>query len=185
MSYIQVFSPANIIFAGAGVLLSVAIVLTLPFSGYSESEPTQAAQNPIASQDALIDIFERIENFFRRLEEYAEAPTTDAMKDIMVKIMVEVLGLFAIVMKEIKQGRASECTSGAMFPIADRDSEKHLKKLIGKRDIEDPLSRLDKLTQEEARMATMQVLKVAHRVVHGVETVAFWRRLQHHCLSLC
>ena len=92
MSYIQVFSPANIIFAGAGVLLSVAIVLALPFSGYSESEPTQAALDAIASQDALIDIFERIENFFRRLEEYAEVPTTGTMKDIMVKIMVEVLG---------------------------------------------------------------------------------------------
>jgi hypothetical protein len=30
------------------------------------------------------------------------------MKYIMVKILVEVLGIFAIVTKEIKQGRASE-----------------------------------------------------------------------------
>ena len=55
-----------------------------------------------------MDIFERIENFFRRLEEYAEVPTTEAMKDIIVKIMVEVLGIFGIVTKEMKQGRASE-----------------------------------------------------------------------------
>ena len=95
------------------------------------------------------------------------------MRDIIVKRMVEVLGLFAIVMKEIKQGRASEfmLTSDAMFPISDRDSEKYLKKLIDRRVIEDALSKLDKLTQEEARMATVQVLKVAHRVEHGVETV--------------
>ena len=33
---------------------------------------------------------------------------TEAMKEIMGKIMVEVLGIFAIVTKEIKQGRASE-----------------------------------------------------------------------------
>ena len=32
----------------------------------------------------------------------------EAMKDIIGKIMVEVLGIFAIVTKEMKQGRASE-----------------------------------------------------------------------------
>ena len=141
------------------------------FSDCPNAGPIQAAKDVIASQDVLFDIFECIENFFRRLEEYAEVPTTDAMKDIIVKIMVEVLGLFAIVTKEIKQGRASELTPDLMFPIADRDSEKYLKKLIGRRDIEDALSRLDKLTQEEARMATVQALKVAHRVEHGVEMV--------------
>ncbi|KAH9017539.1 hypothetical protein EDB84DRAFT_1566793 [Lactarius hengduanensis] len=39
-----------------------------------------------ASQDALVDIFERIESL---LEEYSEVPTTEAMRDIVVKIMVE------------------------------------------------------------------------------------------------
>ena len=66
------------------------------------------AKDVIASHEALIDIFERIENFFRRLEEYTEMPTTEAMKDIIVKIMVEVFGLFGIVTKEVKRGRASE-----------------------------------------------------------------------------
>ena len=33
---------------------------------------------------------------------------TEAMKAIMVKIIVEVLDIFAIMTKEIKQGRASE-----------------------------------------------------------------------------
>ena len=41
---------------------------------------------------------------------------------------------------------------------------KFLKKLIGRTEIEDALKRLDELTQEEARMATAQVLKVAHDV---------------------
>jgi hypothetical protein len=138
----------------------------------SDTESTQAAKDVSASQDALIDIFERIENFFRRLEEYAEVPTTEAMKDIIVKIMVEVLGIFGIVTKEIKQGRASESTPGDISPVADGDSERYLKKLIGRRDIEDALSRLDRLTQEEARMATAQVLRVTHRVEHGVGTVS-------------
>ena len=98
-------------------------------------------------------------------------PTTDAMKDIMVKIMVEVLGIFGIVTKEMKQGRASELIPCGAFRVTDINSEKYLKKLIGRRDIEDALSRLDRLTQEEARMATAQVLKVTHCVEDGVKRV--------------
>ena len=47
---------------------------------------------------------------------------------------------------------------------ADPRSEKYLKKLVGKTDIEDALKRLDKLTQEELRMATAQLLKLTHSV---------------------
>ena len=50
-------------------------------------------------------------------------------------------------------------------------SEKYLKKLIGRTEIEDALKRLDKLTQEEARMATAQVLKVTHTVDERVRGV--------------
>ena len=159
------------IFAGAGVLLLVAIILDLAYSDCSDIKATQAAKDVVASQDALVDIFERIECFFRRLETYTEVPTTEAMKDVIVKIMVEVLGIFAVVTKEMKQGRASESIPDDTFPVADRDSEKYLKKLIGMRDIEDALSKLDRLTQEEARMAIVQVLKVAHHVSDGVENV--------------
>ncbi|KAH9028044.1 hypothetical protein EDB83DRAFT_2555175, partial [Lactarius deliciosus] len=131
-----VFSPAKVIFAGAGVLLL-------------------AAKDVVASQDALVDIFERIEGFFRRLETYSEVPTTEAMKDTIVKIMVEVLGIFGIVTKEMKQGRA----------------KKYLKKLVGRRDVEDALGRLDRLTQQEVQMAIVQVLQVSHDVKNGVQTV--------------
>ena len=51
-----------------------------------------------------------------------------------------------------------------MSPLTEIFSEKYLKKLVGRTDIEDALKRLDKLTQEEARMATAQVLKVTHAV---------------------
>ena len=102
-------------------------------------------------------------------------PTTEAMKDIIVKIMTEMLGIFAIMTKEIKQGRTSESILDDTFPIADRDSEKYvkkyLKKLIGRKDIEDALNRLDRLTQEEVNMAAVQILKVAHHIKGGVEAV--------------
>ena len=47
-----------------------------------------------------------------------------------------------------------------------------MKKLVGKADLEDALKRLDKLTNEEVRMATAQVLKATHTVddrVRGVD----------------
>ena len=47
-----------------------------------------------------------------------------------------------------------------------------MKKLIGRTDLEDGLKRLDKLTHEEARMATAQVLKATHTVDDRVRGVA-------------
>ena len=78
------------------------------FASELDIETRQAVKDVNAAQDALIDIFERIENFFKRLETYTEVRPNEAMTDIIVKIMVEVLNIFAIATKEIKQGRTSE-----------------------------------------------------------------------------
>ena len=67
----------------------------------------QAAKDVRASQDTLIDIFERIEMFFRRLEIYTEVPPTSEMMEIVVRILAEVLCIVGVAMKEIKQGRMS------------------------------------------------------------------------------
>jgi hypothetical protein len=53
-----------------------------------------------------------------------------------------------------------------------RCSEKYFKKLAGRTDLEDALRRLDKLTQEEARMATAEVLKATQTVDERVMGVA-------------
>jgi hypothetical protein len=76
--------------------------------GRSNVYTSQAAKDARASQDALIDIFERIEMFFRRLEIYTELPSTTEMMDIIVQIMVEVLFILGITITEIKQGRISK-----------------------------------------------------------------------------
>lgn len=55
----------------------------------------------------LVDIFVRIENFFKRLESYTEVTPTVAMTDVIVKTMTEVLSIIATATKEIKQGRPS------------------------------------------------------------------------------
>ena len=56
----------------------------------------------------LINIFVRIESFFKRLESYTEVRPTEAMTDVIVKIMIGVLSILAISTKEIKRGRSSE-----------------------------------------------------------------------------
>ena len=59
-----------------------------------------------------------------------------------------------------------------MLPLTEPFSEKYLKTLIGRTDIEDALKRLDRLTQEEARMAAAQVLQVANTVDDRVQGIA-------------
>lgn len=48
-------------------------------------------------------------------------------------------------------------------------SERYLKKLIGNMEVEDALRKLDNLTQEEAKMAAAELLKVTHGIDSKVE----------------
>ena len=59
------------------------------------------------SYDALVDIFECIENFLRRLRIYTEIAPTPAMTEMVIKIMVELLSVLALATKQINQGRFS------------------------------------------------------------------------------
>jgi phosphate starvation-inducible protein PhoH len=74
-----------------------------------KAERSQAAKDVAASQGILVDLFGRMESFFRRLEIYTGVPLTSTMTDKMVEITVEVLDILATATKEIKQSRASQC----------------------------------------------------------------------------
>jgi hypothetical protein len=140
--------------------------------GQFDAQVHQAAQALNASQDVLLDLFERIENFFRRLEAYIGLPLTDGMTDIIVKVMVEVLLVLALATKEVKQGRISEFIPNDMPSISTQySSEKFLKKLGGRSDLEDALGRLEKLTQDEIRMVAAQDLRATQDVADGVKIV--------------
>jgi hypothetical protein len=62
--------------------------------------------------DALADLLESIGHFLNRLKIYTEIPPTNAMNDMVVKILVELLSTLALTTKEIKQGRFSESVVG-------------------------------------------------------------------------
>ena len=75
----------------------------------------KAVKHVNASQDTLVQLFSRIEYFFRRLEIYIGVPPTAAMTDITVEIMAEVLNIIGMVTKEVKRGRMSELSSTLVF----------------------------------------------------------------------
>lgn len=95
------------IFTGIGVFVAVSD----PYDVYQLLliSSCKVAKDVGTSRDTLADLFERIEDLFKRLETYTKVPLTHAMTDTIVKILVEVsLRILAIATKEIKQGSASE-----------------------------------------------------------------------------
>ena len=53
-------------------------------------------------------MLESIAHFLNRLKIYTEIPPTEAMNEIIVKILVELLSTIASTTKETKQGKLSE-----------------------------------------------------------------------------
>ena len=55
--------------------------------------------------------------------------------------------------------------------LSKRRAEKFFRKLAGMADLEDALKKLDRLTQEEARMANAEVLRITQGIRDGVKVV--------------
>ena len=56
----------------------------------------------------LVDLFESIEHFLKRLDIYTKIPPTPAMAEILVKIIVELLSTLGVVTRQMTQKRRSE-----------------------------------------------------------------------------
>ena len=106
------------IFAGIGVLLQVSALADLSIQFIMTPAFSQAAKDVNASQDMLVDLFERIGRFFKRLESYTERAASEGMTDMMVEVMVEVLSVLAIVTAEIKQSRRSQSSAAILGPYS-------------------------------------------------------------------
>ena len=98
-------------------------------------------------------------------------PPTPAMTHMMVEIMVEVLDILGTATKEMKQSRASEITFRLRSLEAHVSLEKFLKKIAGISNLEGSLKRLDKMTNEEARMANAETMRAAHNIERKVQTI--------------
>jgi hypothetical protein len=107
----------------------------------------------------------------KRLEIYTNIPPTPLMTEMIIKIMLKLLEVLALATKQIKQGRVGECTIAYTFLMAQRSAVKFAKKLLGESEVEAVLQRLDRLTQEEARMTVAQTLGVVHGLVDNIRIV--------------
>ena len=93
------------------------------------------------------------------------------MTDMMVKIIVEILDILGTATKEMKQSRASKLIQYPTSLEAEICPEKFLKKIAGITRLEDGLKKLDKMTNEEARMANAEVMRLSHGINKKVEGV--------------
>jgi archaellum component FlaC len=77
-------------------------------------------------------------------------------------------------LRQKKSGKAERVSISFTneFPVTKAFSENYLKKLMGMNNIEDALKRLDRLTQEEARMASAQLLQITNAIDSEVREIA-------------
>jgi hypothetical protein len=76
-----------------------------------DAQVFKAAKGVSNSYDALMELFECFEHLLGRFKVLTEIP--DAMGEILVKILVELLKVLALATQQINQGRFSE------FVLAD------------------------------------------------------------------
>ncbi|KAN0107681.1 hypothetical protein V8E52_009921 [Russula decolorans] len=148
----------KVIQAFSGILGEAASLVPFPpanalFAGIDTL--LAAASGVTSSYDALLELFECLGSFLKRQEIYTTIPPTPMLTEVIVKIMLELLSVLALASKQIKQGRFKKFT----------------KKLLGESEIEAVLQRLDRLTQDEARISVAQTLGVVHSLVGNVKTV--------------
>jgi len=119
----------------------------------------------------ITHLFERIQLFLQRLDSYTGIPLTKSFTELLGKIMAQILSILALSTKTMTERRMSELVHDLCSFLADYDSEKLLKRLIGRSDVEDALLRLDSLTKEESLMAVAQNLEVTHDVDGNVKDI--------------
>ncbi|KAI9432720.1 hypothetical protein H4582DRAFT_1088520 [Lactarius indigo] len=141
------FPPAKAIVTGISVLLSVA-------------------KGVKASHEALVDLFERIEDFFKRFKIYIQCSSTAELEEVLVRAVAEVLYILSIATKEMEQSTA----------------KKYFMRLLGRTDIEDALRKLDNLIQGEHGMVTAQILKNTSELRGGAWPIDLVRLLAKHGL---
>ena len=109
---LQPLPPAKAIFTGIASY-SVYVSLSLSFSDpictvLRHLSPVGGQRWLVLVYDALVDLFASFEKFLSRLGIYSEIPLTEALKTILVEIIVELLSTLALATKQVKQGRFGE-----------------------------------------------------------------------------
>ena len=121
------------------------------------------------SHDTLIHLFERIHSFVQRLKSYTGMQLTNESTELLGKIMAQLLRILALSTKAMTNKRISELTRSLCFSLANYESEKITKKLLGRKDVEEAISQLDMLTKEESLMVVVRNLEITEHVDGNVK----------------
>ena len=128
-------------------------------------------KDAIASYQILLDIFERIQFFLQRLKNYTAVQLTPDLTAFFGKLMAQVLCILAFSTKLMKERRISGYIRFIHIAKADHVTEKFIKRLVGRREVEDALQRLNILTQEESLMTTAATFQVTHQTQEVVTEI--------------
>jgi hypothetical protein len=102
---------------------------------------------------------------------HTQIPPSPVMGEIVVKIIVELFSTIALATGEIKEGRPSESVLLTGYYLVEHIAVKSVKKVFRAKNVEAVLQRLDRLTQDEARTTTAQILEVLHNLVQNLTVV--------------
>ena len=134
----------------------------------------QAVKGVLDDYDTLADLLESVEHFLNRLDIYTKIPPTDGMTEMLIKILVELLSILALATKQLQQGKISESLLGEIlyyYCLTMQAEALVKKKLLGGEDIEAVLKRLDRLTDDEARITAAQTLEVVYGLFQNMRDV--------------
>jgi hypothetical protein len=136
---------------------------------FCDIQTYQGVKGTLDSYDALVDVFELIDHFLIRLDIYTKIPPRVGMTDIFVKILVELLSTLALATKQIKERKPSKSVlREVLYYLTQRNAVKILKKLLGDKDVEAVLQRLDRLTLDEARITGAYTLELVYGLIQNM-----------------
>jgi hypothetical protein len=151
------------IFIGIGVLLTVGLCLESYVTKSLIFNP-QAVRDSAADYSRLVQLFEQIHFFVQHLNSYTGMALTRDFTELLGKIMAQVLSILTLSTKAMTQRRISKSINVLHSCESDFGSEKYVKKLVGRTDIEDALLWLESLMKEEGLMAAAKNLEVVQVV---------------------
>ena len=129
----------------------------------------QAVKDVAGSHDTLIQLFERIHFFVQRLKSYTGMELTNELTELLGKIMAQLLRILALSTKAMTDNRISELIRSLFFYLAEYGSEKILKTLLGRKEVEEAVSQLDMLTKDESLTVIVRNLEITQDVDGNVK----------------
>ncbi|KAI0315324.1 ankyrin repeat-containing domain protein [Amylostereum chailletii] len=114
-----------------------------------------ATKGVSASYDALVDLFDVLKAFLNRLKIRGDLQLKTESKQILVKILVQLLAVLALATKLIKKKRLGQYVSI----------------LTGNQDVKDAVGKLDKLTAEDLGMVATETFVNTYEIFQGVKAL--------------